>query len=224
MASTGTSTVASPTAKAPASVPSGPSPDEMMVYWLDIALFGAIALFFLAAIPRTFGRISSLSKTAKGIILRAGSAYDLSAQRQSTLATTQYARDTAEKLQKPSSHAPYASNEFGRHGGHLVPTSSPPLHVPSLSSSLYPISSFFSRSLTPGKTYGKLALTVIYITGILIVVFYAGDPLAHPARLGLISVSQIPFVVVLGTKNNSIGMLLSIGYERVCCLYGCRNI
>ena len=80
---------------------------------------------------------------------------------------------------------------------------------------MFPISSFFSRSFTPDKTYGKIALSLIYIGGILVSVFYASDPLAHPARLGLIAVSQIPVVVVLGTKNNSVGMLLSMGYERV---------
>lgn len=196
MASTGTP---APSAGAQQQKAAGPNTNEMLVYWLDIGLFGVLALFFLAVIPRAFGRMQSFSMS-KGLVLRAGP-------------SPQPPTDYTMKKTNPNYPARYPTHEFGGQG--MYPTTVPIVHVPSLSSVLHPFSTFFSRSFTADKTYGKLILSVIYLTGILITVFYAGDPLAHPARLGLIAVSQIPFVIVLGTKNNSIGMLLSIGYERV---------
>ena len=195
MASTGANSTASAGSH---SKPQGPSANEMLVYWLDIGLFGVLALFFLAAIPRSFGRLASFS-LSKGLILRAGSSYT----------PDNYPAKKPNALYNPNR---YPTHEFGGQGRYA---NTPPIHVKALSSIMFPISSFFSRSFTPDKTYGKIALSLIYIGGILVSVFYASDPLAHPARLGLIAVSQIPVVVVLGTKNNSVGMLLSIGYERV---------
>lgn len=201
MASTGSPAAAgSPPPSAGAHKSQGPNTNEMLVYWLDIGLFGVLALFFLAVIPRAYGRMAGFS-ISKGLILRSGPP-----------------RETGYSISKPNLNynpARYPTHEFGGQGMYRPPTISPPLHVPSLSSVLHPMSSFYSRSFTADKTYGKIILSLIYLAGILVAVFYAGDPLAHPARLGLIAVSQIPFVIVLGTKNNSIGMLLSIGYERV---------
>lgn len=201
MASTGSPAAAgSPPPSAGAHKSQGPNTNEMLVYWLDIGLFGVLALFFLAVIPRAYGRMAGFS-ISKGLILRSGPP-----------------RETGYSISKPNLNynpARYPTHEFGGQGMYRPPTITPPLHVPSLSSVLHPMSSFFSRSFTADKTYGKIILSLIDLAGILVAVFYAGDPLAHPARLGLIAVSQIPFVIALGTKNNSIGMLLSIGYERV---------
>lgn len=193
---------------------SGDTPDEVIVYWLDIALFGVLAVFVLAAIPRLVGRFSVYPELKRGLILRTGSSDDASARRRTGIAPMHHSsssgtvesdqsRTLADHIQRLSSKE-YEDSSV-----------SPPLHVPSLSTLLYPISTFFVYSITPGKTLGKVALSLIYITGILFVVFFSSDPLADPARLGDIAVSQIPFVVALGTKNNIIGILLSKGYERV---------
>lgn len=193
---------------------SGDTPDEVIVYWLDIALFGVLAVFVLAAVPRLIGRFSIYPELKRGLILRTGSSDDASARRRTGVTPMHHSsssgtvesdqsRTLADHIQQPISKV-YADSFV-----------SPPLHVPSLSTLLYPISTFFVYSITPGKTLGKVALSLIYIAGILFVVFFSSDPLADPARLGDIAVSQIPFVVALGTKNNIIGILLSKGYERV---------
>ena len=204
--------------------PAGSSPqfagvglNENIVYWLDVGLFGIIGVFFLAALPRSIGRYSNLTEWTRGLLLRAGSSSFIQPSRPTTGITPIYpsnSNGTVESDLSPTlaNHVRYPAAPAMRSSG---PPSSPPWHIPSLATMLYPISTFFSLSITPGKTFGKVALSLIYIAGILFVVFYSSDPLAAPARLGDISVSQIPFVVALGTKNNIIGTLLSKGYERV---------
>ena len=57
------------------------------------------------------------------------------------------------------------------------------------------------------------------LTALLAIVLYAGlymsNPLAEPIRAGFVALSQIPVVVIFGTKNNLVGMLIGFGYERV---------
>lgn len=119
------------------------------------------------------------------------------------------------------------SYEFNKHPAHssssavhLTGTTSPSVHAPvhlrSPSSLLHPISSLFTYSYAPGKSIGGALLTLACVVGLLIAVFInGGDPLVDPERTGWISIALVPIVVALGTKNNLVGLLVGVGYERV---------
>lgn len=44
---------------------------------------------------------------------------------------------------------------------------------------------------------------------------YKANPFAAFLRTGYVSMAQFPIVVALATKNNILGMFLSVGYEKV---------
>ncbi|KAH9918083.1 uncharacterized protein B0H18DRAFT_1032519 [Fomitopsis serialis] len=67
----------------------------------------------------------------------------------------------------------------------------------------------------PGYPIGTLFLMLCWVG----VMLYAGlldsNPFSNPGRAGILVVSQLPLVFVLGTKNNVVGTLIGQGYERL---------
>ena len=97
--------------------------------------------------------------------------------------------------------------------------SSPP-HVPSYSalSLTAPLASLLSYTPFPSSSYsiGRLLFILAYLAGLTTVLaIQNGNPLSSPVRIGWAAVVQIPVTVALGTKNNVIGMLVGVGYERL---------
>ena len=97
--------------------------------------------------------------------------------------------------------------------------SSPP-HVPSYSalSLTAPLASLLSYTPFPSSSYsiGRLLFLLAYLAGLTTVLaIQNGNPLSSPVRIGWAAVVQIPVTVALGTKNNVIGMLVGVGYERL---------
>lgn len=90
-----------------------------------------------------------------------------------------------------------------------------PAHMPSLSARIPFATSVLRYTVRPGMDVGKALVLVCYFAILLYGTFYKSDVFSNPIRTGFLAVSQIPVVVVLGTKNNFIGMLLGMGYERV---------
>ncbi|KAH8078725.1 iron reductase [Cristinia sonorae] len=83
-----------------------------------------------------------------------------------------------------------------------------PAHMPSLSSRI-------PFTLRPGMDVGKALVLICYFGILLYGTFHKSNVFSNAVRTGFLAVSQIPVVVVLGTKNNFIGMLLGMGYERL---------
>ncbi|THH07211.1 hypothetical protein EW145_g3533, partial [Phellinidium pouzarii] len=208
-------------AAAPA-ITKGPSTNEIIVYWFDIVLLCVLGLFFLAALPRMYGRFSIASERSRGFLFRsekndmsqfprALSVYDL---------RDQFTGSTKFDAVSDQSHTLAIHNTYARSEKEWIispsPPRSPPTHVRTLSSVLHPFLSPLSYSVSPSMTIGKVTLIGIYLLGMIIVVFIdGGNPLASPARLGYIATSQIPVAVALGTKNNVVGMLIGMGYEKL---------
>ncbi|KAL5524840.1 hypothetical protein ACEPAF_9986 [Sanghuangporus sanghuang] len=205
----------------------GPSPDETMVYWLDIALLCVVGAFFLAFLPRMIGRLSNFSEWTRRLILRAGSPQDPMVQRmrnqdriQRVNTATTYVDGGSDQSHTLANHSTSAY-AYGRSGKEWSSapsgqTTNPPAHVVSLTSLFHPLSKPFGYPISPGKSLGKYLLVIVYMAGVFFLVFFnGGDPLADSDRLGYIAISQIPVAVALGTKNNVIGMLLGMGYERL---------
>ncbi|THH20120.1 hypothetical protein EUX98_g8647 [Antrodiella citrinella] len=90
-----------------------------------------------------------------------------------------------------------------------------PAHMPSFSARIPYATNILRFTLRPGMDVGKAMILVSYFSILLYGTFYKSNVFSNAIRTGYLAVSQIPVVVVLGTKNNPIGMLLGMGYERL---------
>ncbi|OCB87147.1 hypothetical protein A7U60_g5661 [Sanghuangporus baumii] len=211
-----------------ASDPTGPSPDEVIVFWLDIGLLCVVGAFFLALLPRAIGRFSNLTEWTRGLLLRSGPPPNPMIQR-ITPNDRLYRPDTRRSSfgdgASDQSHTLADHNAYIRSGKEWASMPSGrgdvvyPTHVRSLATILHPVSKIFTHPLSANKTTGKLFLTLAYVVTIHVIVLDGDNPflnpIVNPNRLGYIAISQIPVVIALGTKNNVIGMLLGIGYEKL---------
>ncbi|KAF8311052.1 hypothetical protein DL93DRAFT_2116386 [Clavulina sp. PMI_390] len=108
-------------------------------------------------------------------------------------------------------------NRLTRHWAELFDTSKPriaPMHVSSLRTILYPISSQFSRRVL-GFSLGQVVILLAYTILICFGMFLFSDPVSNPKRAGWIVVTQIPAAFLLASKNSLIGLLVGKGYEKL---------
>ena len=203
------------------------NPDEVIVYWLDIALLCVLAIFFLAALPRIFARILQPRTWITGHVLSRGRTINISAPRRANSrgrpSRSAYVTDPGVEMDHVTeqSHTLVAHSQNGliakQSTFEIDHDKSPPLHVPTLFTLFYPLSSPLALSFTRTATVAKLILLLLFIAAVVTVIFVlGGDPLESSIRLGWIATALIPFTVELGTKNNMIGTFVGMGYERVC--------
>ena len=89
-------------------------------------------------------------------------------------------------------------------------------HVRSLTSR-FPSATGILRlhSPLPGYSLGRSLLFLFYFVVLLFAALYRDSVFKNPAREGALVASQLPWVYILATKNNFIGVLVGYGYERV---------
>ena len=202
----------------------GMSTDELIVCWLDVALLGVVAIFFLAALPRALARWFTFSEWKRGLVLHGGSSATRRSPRRTASPSDGLYRQNTEATLKDwttdQSHTLAMHNytlEKGGKGDRAVSGyNNPPPHVPSMSTVFYPVSSFFAYDIAPGKSVGKLFLAILFVAACITLLFvFEGNPLTDPVRPGWIATGLIPVTIAFATKNNVIGTLLGMGYERV---------
>ncbi|KAG9310140.1 hypothetical protein JVU11DRAFT_9756 [Chiua virens] len=88
-----------------------------------------------------------------------------------------------------------------------------PWHMPMVSSLVLPVSNFLSRRVD-GGSLGLFLVKQLY-TMFVIGAMQAGSSLLDFNRTGWVCASQLPFVYILATKNNVVGMLVGVGYEKL---------
>lgn len=191
------------------------SVNEVTVYWLDVTLLLILAVFFLCSFPRAIARFSRLSEISRGLFLRTGSSSLVLGTKDIVGSSSRPSALCSASLDDSSS-AVGKFNHRGDYQDYLEenPSGSPPWHVQSVSTILYPISSFFSYSITSRETLGEVALALAYYLAITLITFISSNPFSDPAFLGYVAVAQIPVSIALGAKNNIVGMLVGMGYER----------
>ncbi|KAJ7153949.1 ferric reductase like transmembrane component-domain-containing protein [Mycena crocata] len=81
---------------------------------------------------------------------------------------------------------------------------------------LRPVVSVLRSRVVSGLSVTQMIVCVAYLNVLLYPSLYMSTgPFVDYNRFGYISVSQVPFVVALATKNNILGMLLGKGYEKL---------
>lgn len=90
-----------------------------------------------------------------------------------------------------------------------------PTHMASWSTMVPPVANFFRKTIRPGLSIGKAIIISTYFGIIMYAGLHKSNPFTDPVRAGFVAVSQLPVVIMLATKNNILGMLISVGYEQV---------
>lgn len=192
-------------------------PSEVLVHWLVIGQLCILALCFIAVFPRAIARFSTYAEWTRGLFLTRGppAMYNISVRR----AQREYKeKGPMYNVDLEGSEESFQSKPMGAMKPYAYPVEiahSLPSRVRSFASVTHPISSFFMRSVS-GVAIGNILLVIAYFAAIGALSFYQREPFSRPGRSGLIAVSQIPAVYAFASKGNLAGMLLGMGYERVC--------
>lgn len=90
-----------------------------------------------------------------------------------------------------------------------------PRHFPMHRSLRHSAISFMQYRFPGNYTVMQVLLMAGYFAAMCYAAFYKLNPFSNSIRVGLVVVSQIPFVYAFATKNNVIGLLVGVGYEKV---------
>lgn len=223
----------------PSAPPSSPGPpvdlNSSLVYQLDIFLLIVILVFTVFSAPRAIARFARPSEWSQGYCLRSitlsrqpridlntNSIYLNSDPQTAVLdldggSTENVHSQSVPYLPSHSTHDEKALPPHPRPLATLVPSSTQQTwHMPMLSSLLPPVAGLLHRRVHENYSLGQILLMAGYSIVILYAGLYQSNPFVDPDRSGWVCVSQLPFIYVLSTKNNVIGMLVSVGYEKVC--------
>ena len=202
--------------------------DETLVCWMDLAILSAIVVFVVPSLPWLLTRFWYQLTSTPCFILRGRPSFRIStvffsrARPLRPLRTSNLPHLYDEKESWPEMYADskFSSSECSYASSIWLPAldsrcTSAPVHLPSLSTILYPALTLFSRNVM-GLSVGRLLIMVMLTAGCFVVSFIAGgDPFESSVRQGWIAIAFLPLTMAFGTKNNVFGMLLGMGYEKV---------
>ncbi|OAX40394.1 hypothetical protein K503DRAFT_687604 [Rhizopogon vinicolor AM-OR11-026] len=121
----------------------------------------------------------------------------------------------ADNVTSDESHTLHSDTHLIRHPAAKQEGWSLPPHVRAWSSRVPTFGSILRYRLETGFSVGQALVLLVYFS----VLVYAGllksNPFADPLRTGFVAMSQIPIVYLLATKNNLLGMLIGVGYEKL---------
>ncbi|KAJ6465134.1 hypothetical protein DFH09DRAFT_1278283 [Mycena vulgaris] len=189
----------------------------VLVYHTVIVLLALVALVVILRIPRALARLWRVSEWSRGHILGYTTpsaparriSYTSDPNAYSTYATF---KDLGSSQSSHTSYAPKSAplpartQTTGLYAPHLEP-------APSF---LRPVVSLLRSRVAPGVSVTQVAVCAGYLSVLLYASIYrSAGPFTDYNRFGYIAISQVPFVVALGTKNNVLGMFLGMGYEKL---------
>lgn len=203
-----------------------------LVYDIDIFLLFVIIVFALFNAPRAIARFARRSEWLQGHLLHSAT---LTRKPRINLNTNSiYLHSDPQKpvldLDGGATEAiysqsnPYFPSESSLHEKALpprpltivVPPSQQAWHMPMLSSLVHPLATLLHTRVHENYSLGQVLLMAGYSVIILYAGLYKSNPFVDFNRSGWVSTSQLPFIYILATKNNVIGMLIDVGYEKVC--------
>lgn len=188
------------------------------VFHIDIFIFAFFGLFACLTLPRLFTRLSRGSEWAHGYFF-----YTATPEKARKVWKSKYV--ISPPLESVSHRAAFSgsdeSHTFNSHT-HLVRRNDEkgrklhlPPHTQSWAGRYHKISAFLGRTCFPGYSIGRSMVVLGYFLIILYATVYKSSPFSDPQRAGFVAMSQLPIVFALATKNNILGMLLALGYEKV---------
>ena len=209
-----------------------------LVLHINIFLATLVTVFALSTLPRVLARFSSAAEWRHGHILRS------TRHGSGRLRGLQYPRGSQdpapsnEKELSPQVAGPASSSGHGglpdgfiseeshtyvshtnllRHASTrtLGSVSKLPPHVRAWSATLPQMGGFLRHRLDAGFSLGQALILGLYAAILVYASFLKSNPFEDPVRTGIVAMSQIPIVYILGTKNNIVGICVGMGYEKV---------
>lgn len=183
--------------------------------YFDVILLFVVALFVLFALPRMIARFLRTSEWFAGCFFRS-----VKIAREGPFPTSKGASSysLSEKMDSGRAESTYSSSSDSHSINMAVGVGAPenpPVYVPAWSTVLPAGARILSTKLRPGYSLGQVALTMGYFAAIAYASLFNVNLFTSPARLGFVAVSQMPVIYVLAAKNNILGTLLGVGYEKV---------
>lgn len=175
-------------------------PSDTLVYTLDILVSTIILFFFLFNVPRALMYIAdNRSKAFQGYLLRSTKQFRMYRSPSGTTPQSKEKESPENSISPPESDA----------------TPKQPRHLPMYFEFRNSAASFIQYRVLGNYTVMQVLLMALYAAAILYAAFYESNPFTSPYRAGWVTASQIPFVYAFATKNNVIGLLVGVGYEKV---------
>ena len=193
--------LASPATPPPTSTFNHVVPSGTLVYHLDMFILAIILAFSLFNIPRMCVYIANnRSEAFQGYLLRS---------------TTQFGthRSLGRKAQSTEKDEEPPEFTLPTLASRIAPKQ--PWYFPILFSLRHTAVSCMQYRVFENYTVGQVLLKAGWAAAILYAAFYRANPFSVPERCAFVVVSQIPFVFALATKNNIIGLLVGVGYDKV---------
>jgi ferric-chelate reductase len=209
-----------------------------LVFHIDIFLAALVTVFALTTLPRALARFSSAAEWRHGHILRSirlgsgrlrGLQYTPGSQDPTPSNEKEVSRQVAghasssghgclpDGVISEESHTYLSHTNLLRHATTrtLGSVSKLPPHVRAWSATLPQMGGFLRHRLDAGFSLGQALLLGLYTAVLVYASFLKSNPFEDPVRMGIVAMSQIPIVYILGTKNNIVGMCVGMGYEKV---------
>ncbi|KAI6129320.1 ferric reductase like transmembrane component-domain-containing protein [Pisolithus croceorrhizus] len=208
-----------------------PDLDKTLANHLDIAIAIIIAIFALLNAPRAIARFANHSERFRGHALRY-----VSLRHRPPISTN---ADSIQLHSGPEKFAINFNTDDSSEGCSTTLKALPalplqairntarnsafggqqPVHMPMLSSLVHPVTGILSCHIHAEYTAGHILLMAAYAAMVFYCGFYRSNPFSQPTRVGWVVASQIPFVYIFASKNNILGALVGVGYEKLNCLH-----
>ncbi|KAG6883586.1 hypothetical protein C0993_005307, partial [Termitomyces sp. T159_Od127] len=189
--------------------PRRPSSEELVLH-VTLVILTVVGLFVLLRLPRALARFWHPSEWLRGHILwhmpyRHGRAQRVYAS----------APDTCSKETAPGdSHILSVHNNNSKSHVQVQTTFDLPPHIATCPEFLQRLVMLLRVRLSPGFSVSQAAIMACYFAALLYAGLYKSSPFTDPKRSGWITVSQLPIVIALATKNNILGSLMGFAYEK----------
>lgn len=185
-----------------------------LVFNINIVLLALFACFVFLNLPRALARFSRAIEWCRGHILRS---VKLDNRRNRRLRSVPFQNGPAGKgksKETDDTRSIYSHTHLIQREDRTESIDFPP-HVPTVPSILHPIVSPLRHRIVPGFSVGQAIILAGYSSVLLYAVLYKSSVFTDPVRAGFVAMAQIPFVFAFAMKNNFLGMLVGLGYEKV---------
>lgn len=200
-----------------------PSVDsEKLALHVTFYILGIFVLFALLTLPRLVVRFSRASEWSKGYFFYESKQGAHKAWKSKTISLPIQPSPTEKKYPGPvdypasdDSHTLYSHTHLVRNKEAPARSLSLPSHLASWSGRYHRFSAFFSKQVLPDCSFGRSLLVLGYSAIVFWATIWKTNPLLDLQRSGFIAMTQLPIVFALGTKNNILGMIWAVGYEKI---------
>lgn len=196
--------------------PPPPVNPSSLVFHIDILLIAFVGVFALFALPRAIARFSRVAEWRHGLILRA-----IPLERRApkpimrSVQSLAFGTAAVDNITSDGSHTLHSDAHLIRHPAAKQEGWSLPPHVRAWSSRVPSFGNILRYRVETGFSLGQALILLVYFAVLCYAGFLRSDPFADPLRTGFVAMSQIPVVFLLAAKNNLLGMLVGLGYEKV---------